>query len=282
MYQLVASDMDETFLHHGSVIPPVNLQALRRMRELGVLFVPCSGRPYASIMGNFAEVDQDLMRGTYVISLNGGFIHRYGEDAPLTTCEIAPDTARAIYRTAVEGRYCVHVYLADGHVWVSKTTPTEDAYLANFPGIVHYDYDTEPDLPFEQGQPVAKILYMDYDFDALRRLRDKLKPKMDERGIDITFSSGRYIEFMPAGVDKGRGLRRLAELLDIPIEQTIGIGDAENDYALIRDAGLGVGVANVADDVRPVCDVVLKTAGPDGAFPELLERFIEPAAQAQA
>ena len=44
MYRLVASDMDETFLDADHAIPEANLRALRRMRELGVLFVPSSGR----------------------------------------------------------------------------------------------------------------------------------------------------------------------------------------------------------------------------------------------
>ena len=47
MYRLVASDMDETFLAHDHSIPQANIEAIRRMRELGVLFVPASGRSYA-------------------------------------------------------------------------------------------------------------------------------------------------------------------------------------------------------------------------------------------
>ena len=43
MYRLVASDMDETFLAHDHSIPQANIEAIRRMRELGVLFVPASG-----------------------------------------------------------------------------------------------------------------------------------------------------------------------------------------------------------------------------------------------
>lgn len=44
MYRLIASDMDEMFLDADHVIPASSLRALKRMRELGVLFVPSSGR----------------------------------------------------------------------------------------------------------------------------------------------------------------------------------------------------------------------------------------------
>ena len=81
---------------------------------------------------------------------------------------------------------------------------------------------------------------------------------------------------MPAGVDKGTGLTRLADMLGIPMSEVIAVGDSANDLSMIKAAGLGVGVANVTDDVRPYCDAVLETAGTDGAFPELVERFLEP------
>lgn len=51
------------------------------------------------------------------------------------------------------------------------------------------------------------------------------------------------------------------------------MGDSSNDLAMIEVAGLGVGVANVTDDVRPACDVVLEATGTDGALAEVVERF---------
>ena len=100
---------------------------------------------------------------------------------------------------------------------------------------------------------------------------------MAERlGVEITFSSKRYPELMPAGVEKGTGLTHLADMLGIPMSEVIAVGDSANDLSMIKAAGLGVGVANVTDDVRPYCDVVLETAGTDGAFSELVERFLEP------
>lgn len=77
-YKLVASDMDETFLHDSCIIPESNKAALARMRELGVLFVPCSGRAYNSIAANLDTLDPELLGETYIVSYNGGFINRYG------------------------------------------------------------------------------------------------------------------------------------------------------------------------------------------------------------
>ena len=97
-YKLVASDMDETFLHDSCIIPEGNKAALARMRELGVLFVPCSGRAYNSIAANLDTLDPELLGETYIVSYNGGFINRYGDPKPLCTCGLSHEAADTIYR----------------------------------------------------------------------------------------------------------------------------------------------------------------------------------------
>ena len=97
MYKLVASDMDETFLTHDHSIPRANVEAIRRMRELGVLFVPASGRPYSSILESFSSAPADLLDGSYVISYNGGTINRVGESHPLEAHSLPFDVARDLF-----------------------------------------------------------------------------------------------------------------------------------------------------------------------------------------
>ena len=81
------------------------------------------------------------------------------------------------------------------------------------------------------------------------------------------------MEFVPHGVNKGTGLAHLAAMLGIDMAETVGVGDSANDLAMIQAAGLGVGVANASDDIRPACDLILDATADDGAFPELLRRI---------
>lgn len=274
MYRLVASDMDETFLDSNHTIPEANLRALRRMKELGVLFVPSSGRWYSSIMDNFTGEARDLLEDSYVLSYNGGFINRVGDPEPLTTCGLTRECAEELYAKGRELGLCMHINVADGHVFVPDADENEREYLTSVSGVTHISSADHPDLSFLGDRDIVKLLYVDWDFDALQKLGAQLAPMAERLGVEITFSSKRYLEFMPAGIDKGTGLTRLAGMLGIPMSEVIAVGDSSNDLAMIEAAGLGVGVANVTDDVRPHCDVVLETAGTDGAFTELVERFL--------
>lgn len=276
MYKLVATDMDETFLDHDHQIPEANIRAMQRMKELGVLFVPSSGRWYSSIMDNFAHLDPALLEGSYVISYNGGFINRVGDPKPLTSCGIGHACAEELYALGCELGKCMHVNVADGHVFVCDAPEAERTYLEKISGVTHFSSADHTDLSFLDGRDIVKLIFMDHDFEGLQQLGHELEPMAQRLGVEITFSSKRYLEFMPAGIDKGYGLKKLAEMLGIPMDQVIGVGDSANDLAMIKAAGLGVGVANVTDDVRPYCDIVLESTGDDGAFEELVEKYLEP------
>ena len=276
MYRLIASDMDETFLDGDHRIPPANISAIRRAREHGVLFVPSSGRAYASIMHSIAGIDPELMEGSYVISFNGGFINRYGDPEPLVSCGLDRDRAAALYADGLARGLCVLLNMPDGVVHILDAPESERRYVsayssielknsASFPTFESLRLDTAP----------VKVCYMSDDFEGLKHLGEAIADDLAALDVEPTLSSGRYMELMPRGVTQGAGLLKLAEILDISPAETVAVGDSANDLSMIRAAGLGVGVANVTDDVRPHCDVVLSASADEGAIAEVVDRFIE-------
>ena len=57
MYKIIASDLDDTLLNTKTRrIDKRNLEAIRRASELGVKFVPASGRGYATIQKTLEEL----------------------------------------------------------------------------------------------------------------------------------------------------------------------------------------------------------------------------------
>lgn len=70
------------------------------------------------------------------------------------------------------------------------------------------------------------------------------------------------INLQPAGTTKGTGLARLQEALGARKEQTVAVGDGENDVAMFREAGLAVAVANATPEAKAAAHRVLEL--PDG------------------
>ena len=273
MYRIVATDMDETFLAADHSVPQANVDAILAMRECGVLFVPASGRAYGSIMSSLRDLPAECLEGSYVISYNGGCINRVGQDEPLLSHRISFETVKRLFDFAVDaGEIGMHIYTVDGYVWGWNLTDSEQGYLAGHMDIEIFEGDS---IEFLRDVPLAKCLYVYEDLDLLHELALAMDPALTE-GLSTTFSSGRYYEFNPTGVDKGAGLRALAEMLDVPLEQTIACGDSANDIAMLEAAGVGVVVSNASSDAVAVADYVAKSSCSDGVFAEVYERFIRP------
>jgi hydroxymethylpyrimidine pyrophosphatase-like HAD family hydrolase len=67
--------------------------------------------------------------------------------------------------------------------------------------------------------------------------------------INRVFSQKDYLEILPVGNNKGRALPVLAEAVGVPVNETVAVGDAHNDLAMIQAAGLGVAVETSPPDI---------------------------------
>lgn len=274
MYRLIATDMDETLLNSQHKLGNVNLAAWKRLRELGCLIVPASGRPYPSILSSFGELAHKLLDDSYVISYNGGTINRAFEAAPLMSHHLDTEIAHALFEWGkTHTNAGMHIYETDGTTWAYRLDENEKAYLAG-----HLQTKSLPDdtLDALEGANIAKLLFcFSNGMDSARQTLAEM-PEELIGPIDTTFSSGRYLEFNPRDINKGTGLEKLCERLNIPIEQTIALGDAENDLEMVETAGVGVAVANASDILKQNASYVAKATNDDGILKEVLERLVIP------
>lgn len=67
---------------------------------------------------------------------------------------------------------------------------------------------------------------------------------------------------LPQGVSKATGFRRSLSILRLSEHNAIGIGDAENDHALLETCEVGVAVAWGSQALQQIADRVLPGAGP--------------------
>ena len=65
------------------------------------------------------------------------------------------------------------------------------------------------------------------------------------------------LELTAQGVEKGQGLAHLAQKLNLPMEQIIAVGDADNDESMIREAGFGVAMGNANENIKNLADIVV-------------------------
>ena len=82
-----------------------------------------------------------------------------------------------------------------------------------------------------------------------------------ELGLEwhVIFNKGSVMA-LPSDVTKATGLAPALAALQVPLERTVGVGDAENDQAFLRMCGLAVAVDNALPAVKAIADVVTTEA----------------------
>jgi len=96
-----------------------------------------------------------------------------------------------------------------------------------------------------------------------------------ELGLEwqVIFNKG-AVMLLPSGVNKQTGLTLALEELCLSMRNTVAVGDAENDHAMLAASECGVAVANALDSLKERADLV--TRGARGAgVEELIDRIIE-------
>jgi hydroxymethylpyrimidine pyrophosphatase-like HAD family hydrolase len=91
--------------------------------------------------------------------------------------------------------------------------------------------------------------------DQEARLRDALR----ECGVDGRLAYNRKdVMVLPPGVDKASGLGAALSEMGLLPDDAVGVGDAENDVALLRACGCGVALANALPAVKRRADWVTR------------------------
>ncbi len=89
----------------------------------------------------------------------------------------------------------------------------------------------------------------------------------------VIFNRG-AVMLLPSGVNKQTGLAAGLAELGLSMRNTVAVGDAENDHAMLSAAECGVAVANALDSLKDRADLV--TRGACGAgVEELIDRILE-------
>lgn len=260
--KLIALDLDGTLMNSKKQLSKENRKALTECIENGILVVPCTGRTADGIPSEIKDIDGIR----YAIATNGAVIHDLKENAVL-------DTRMLTWEKAMELLEFVDNYPVMYDPYIEGRGITEPKFFENLSDycltdalqdLVKKTRDLHPsiiDYVRNIRKPVEKINLFFPDMEGRARLRAELNKQAD---ILVTSSIPNNLEINALGASKGEAIHRLADLLGIDRAQTMAIGDGENDFTMIRMAGVGVAMKNASEELQAEANYVTETNDDDG------------------
>lgn len=78
-------------------------------------------------------------------------------------------------------------------------------------------------------------------------------------GVYLT-DSGYAIHIMDSDVNKAKGLRKAAEMMDLETSEIISIGDGKNDIPLLEETGYSIALNNAPEELKRIADYVTRSS----------------------
>ena len=266
--KILFTDIDGTLLDDKQEIPQVNRNAIEQLIKEGHKIVLTTGRALSGTTGQ-AEKLGLTFDGCYIIAFNGGEIYDSYRKETLYKCCIPMDVAARIFAICEEQN--VHVQTYDSKYVLAKK---ESAFMDRYCKEVATESRVDPGLPYSLEAEPSKLLLLSYDdHDKLYEMK-RLILEAEGDIVDAFFSSKGLLEVVLKGTNKGAGIKRLCNILNIPLENSVGVGDGINDIPLLETAYVGAAMKNALDEVKEAGNYVTERDNNEGGLAEVIEKFI--------
>ena len=261
--RIIALDLDGTLLNSDKKLTAGNLAALERAARAGVHIVPTTGRFY----GGMPEFIRELPFIRYVITINGAQVADLQTGQVIYRAELPAGQAVGLMQYLDTLPVIYDCYMNNDAFMTAALKGRVDEMVSSphYKKMVRELRKPVPELKQfirEQGSDVQKVQF----FTNQPQLRLDLMEQLPMRFRDIIVSSSVVdnVEINQIHANKGEALLALAAHLGVAREETMSFGDGLNDLSMIRDAGIGVAMANACPEVKELADEITLSCDEDG------------------
>ncbi len=266
-YRIFFTDLDGTLLDSQKQVSPALRALLGRMTKRGKRLVLSSGRLLCSVR-KVAEKQNILFPRCLISAANGSIVYDVDSGRLLRSMSVPLPLCRQIEEFAKRRGVYLQTYEGDLVVSYRRTRALDDYLQKNGMEAVITD-----DLTGALSRPPVKLLAMEEkDPEKLNLLQRDILGAFGHR-LSAIFSCPQYLEIFDRRAGKGSALKFLCDYLQIPTAASVAAGDEENDISMLRQAGVGVAMANASAPVKECADYVTPRDNDHDGVADVINRF---------
>ncbi|NUI83502.1 HAD family phosphatase [Staphylococcus sp. 58-22] len=275
-------DMDGTILHEDNQASIKTKTVIDDLRAKGYKVFLATGRSYSEI--NQLVPPQFEVDG--IISSNGTSGEINGDNL-FMHC-LSTESVKRIVSLAQQQEIYYEVFPFNG----SRIALKEDeAWMQEMiKGDTPPNHVSESEWKFRRDAMAGKIDWKDHipddnyakiylfttNLEKITTFRDELIQNQVLLNISVSNSSRFNAETMAQHTDKGTGIKEMIDHFNIKQEDTLVIGDSDNDRAMFAFGGYSVAMKNARSEIQEITDEVTEfTNEEDGAALFLESKFLK-------
>lgn len=248
--KLIFFDIDGTLIPDNSIIMPESTKAaIRKARENGHICIINTGRTKRMVRNDITDqVEFD------------GFVYGCGTMAVYHGQELfhKPFTVEESHRI-IEGLKHHRIDAILEGCEENFAQPLEECFAESFKEWAT-EYEKFQYATFDQAAGAFDKMYMRVDKPGdLQGFYEEFRDMLDF----IDREHGFY-EVVPKGCSKASGIEHMAKLLNVPMEDTVAIGDSNNDLTMLQCVNTSIAMGNSTQNILDIADYVTTDVDKDG------------------
>lgn len=267
--RLIVSDIDGTILDDQHQVDPHLRDLIPRLNQKGIPFVLASAR---SPLG-MEPIARELGLGDNPLACYNGALVIKGDPKNYKTIIEHPLDKKEVrtFLELVKTEFpSVSINLYSGKDWIADRLDKwvkQEAEITGEQPIIQNILLPVLDVLI----PAHKLLLID-EVPVIQRLHDYLQT-LDFPNTAFYLSKDNYLEVTAKHVSKEHALQEISQHYQIPLGQTMAIGDNFNDIPMLRLAGLGVAMGNAPQAVKQEADAQTFSNNQHGVA-EAVEKYV--------
>jgi len=268
-YKLLVIDIDGTLVSREGEISAENLEALSLAGDAGIHISLCTGRSVHSCRRYINQLGLD----NHHIFFDGALVSRPDFSQQIYIRTIAGDTVRQMLEYMREHEMNLEIATIDRFFSERETWSTQakreffdiDTIIGDMSRLWETETIIRGDLVIADEADEARARAFMEHFTGRLQFSSAYTPR---------FPGVSFINATAPGLSKGKSLAALAAYLDIPLAETIAVGDWLNDISLLETAGLGIAMGNAHEELKKVADHVTASVDEHGLAAAIREFLV--------
>jgi Cof subfamily protein (haloacid dehalogenase superfamily) len=272
-------DMDGTILTHQNKVSIHTKEVIDELRDQGIFVFIATGRAFDEIEG---VVPEGFQVDGYITS--NGMAGYVGQEAVFQH-----SLSRKLVDTIIEKARENKIYYELFPYGTPRVTLKQDQeYVENeirepkpeTVGInewlsrkqaIRYEIDWKEQV---EGNEFSKFYFFARTKEHINQWKHELDILKHEVPFSTSISSDHNVEVMVADVNKATGIQQMLNHFELSTEDTLAIGDSDNDLPMLEFVSYSVAMRNASDKVKEVVDDVTHfTCDEDGVYHYLKEKI---------
>ena len=232
----IFSDIDGTIYPYSQTIHPDTFVNVKEAQSKKIKFVIATGNPFLKqVQWLSKELNADV-----AISSNGAYAYDLKANKEVFAKMLNKEVANELFKLSLELNTSCAWWDRD-NIYVSKFVTKETIKILETVALK----GDKVILDNEVKNDVFKI-----EFVGSKENIDKIVSKASESNLQCARIHDKHVEITSVNVSKGSALVEVAKYLEVPVENTMAIGDSANDWSMMEKAGFSYAMDNAPSETK--------------------------------